>query len=223
MSYRNLFDCELHRLQDDVLALGHLVEDNIVAAVNCLKARDFEGSQRLIAGDREVNQKCHDLEVGCLTLIATQQPMAGDLRTIAAILAISGELERMNDYVKGIAQINLLIGEEPLLKPLVDIPRMADRARDMLRRSLDAFTHRDAALARVIPAEDDEVDALYNQVFHELMGIIVADPATVNRANYLLWAAHNLERTADRVSNICERIVFMVTGEFVELSGPAKV
>jgi phosphate transport system protein len=216
---RQSFELELQRLQAAVLRLGEEVEHNIIDSVRTLKERDMEGSQRLIEADRRINEKCIEIEMDCLTVIATQQPMAGDLRTLAAILAIAGELERMNDYAKGIARINVMIGDEPLLKPLIDIPRMAEKARDMLHRSLDAFARGDVALARAVPAEDDEVDALYNQVFHDLMEYVIADPETVNRANYLLWAAHNLERTADRVTNICERVVFMVTGQFVELTG----
>jgi phosphate transport system protein len=216
---RQSFEQELRRLQDDVLRLGDEVEHNIIESVRTLKERDMAGSQRLIEADRRINEKCIEIEMDCLTVIATQQPLAGDLRTLAAVLAISGELERMNDYAKGIARISLMIGEEPLLKPLIDIPRMAEKARDMLHRSLDAFARGDVALAHAVPAEDDEVDALYNQVFHHLMQYVIADPETVNRANYLLWAAHNLERTADRVLNICERVIFMVTGQFVELNG----
>jgi phosphate transport system protein len=216
---RQSFELELQRLQAAVLRLGEEVEHNIIDSVRTLKERDMEGSQRLIEADKRINEKCIEIEMDCLTVIATQQPMAGDLRTLAAILAIAAELERMNDYAKGIARINVMIGDEPLLKPLIDIPRMAEKARDMLHRSLDAFARGDVALARAVPAEDDEVDALYNQVFHDLMEYVIADPETVNRANYLLWAAHNLERTADRVANICERVVFMVTGQFVELTG----
>jgi phosphate transport system protein len=152
-----------------------------------------------------------------MVLIATQQPMAGDLRTIAAVLDITHELERIGDYAKGIAKINLMIGDEPLVKPLVDIPRMAEKARDMLHRALEAFVEQDAALARAIPAEDDEVDDLYNQVYRELITYVLADPRTIEQANYLLWAAHNLERAADRVTNVCERVIFTVTGEMVEM------
>jgi len=111
-----------------------------------------------------------------------------------------------------------MIGKEPLLKPLIDIPRMAEKARDMLHRSLDAFVRQDVELARAIPREDDEVDALYQQVYRELITYILADPHNIEQANYLLWAAHNLERTADRVTNICERVVFTVTGEMTELN-----
>ncbi|MBC8249124.1 MAG: phosphate signaling complex protein PhoU [Anaerolineales bacterium] len=214
---RQTFELEMQRLQNEVLVLGSMVENAIIESVEVLKRRDMEGAQRLIAGDRLINEKRFAIEADCLVLIATQQPMAGDLRTLAAVLEIVTELERMGDYAKGIARINLMMGEKPLLKPLIDIPRMAKKARDMLHRSLDAFVRRDVALARAIPAEDDEVDALYNQVYRELLTFIMADPRTIDQATYLLWVAHNLERTADRVTNICERVVFTVTGEMMEM------
>ena len=214
---RETFERELQRLQDEVLVLGSMVENALIESVEVLKRRDMEGAQRLIAGDRLINQKRFAIEEDALALIATQQPMAGDLRTLAAVLEIVTELERMGDYAKGIARINLMMGEEPLLKPLIDIPRMAEKARDMLHRALDAFVRRDVALAQAIPAEDDEVDALYNQVYRELLTYIMSDPRTIDQANYLLWVAHNLERTADRVTNICERVIFTVTGELMEL------
>lgn len=214
---RESFDRELQRLQDEILALGSMVENALVESVDILKRRDMEGSRRLIAQDRLINEKRFAIEADALALIATQQPMAGDLRTLAAVLEIVTELERMGDYAKGIARINLMMGEKPLLKPLIDIPRMAEKARDMLHRALDAFVRRDVALARAIPADDDEVDALYNQVYRELITLIMTDPRTIDQANYLLWVAHNLERTADRVTNICERVVFTVTGEMMEM------
>jgi phosphate transport system protein len=133
------------------------------------------------------------------------------------VLEIVTELERIADYAKGIAKINLMMGFEPLIKPLVDIPRMAEKAQDMLHRAMDAFVRQDVALARAIPQEDDEVDGLYNQVYRELMTYIIADPSIIQQANYLLWVAHNLERAADRVGNICERTVYTVTGEMLEL------
>ena len=214
---RETFERELQRLQDETLALGSMVENAITESVEILKRRDMEGSRRLIAQDRTINEKRFTIEAEALVLIATQQPMAGDLRTIAAVLDITSELERIGDYAKGIARINLMIGEEPLVKPLVDIPRMAEKARDMLHRALKAFVQRDIDLACAIPAEDDEVDWLYDQVYRELVTYILADPSVIKQANYLLWAAHNLERAADRVTNICERVVFTVTGEMMEL------
>ena len=215
---RQTFERDLLRLKDEVLVLDSMVERAITQSVNLLKRRDMEGSRRLIAEDMRINEKRFAIEADCLTLIATQQPMAGDLRTIAAILEIATELERIGDYAKGIAKINVMMGHEAPLKPLVDIPRMAEKALDMLHRSLDAFVRQDLALARAIPREDDEVDALYNQVYRELLTIIMGDPRTIDQANYLLWVAHNLERTADRVINICEWVVFAVTGEMKELN-----
>jgi phosphate transport system protein len=214
---RQTFERDLRRLKDEVLVLDSMVERAITQSVNLLKRRDMEGSRRLVAEDRRINEKRFAIEAECLTLIATQQPMAGDLRTIAAILEIATELERIGDYAKGIAKINLMMGHEAPLKPLVDIPLMAEKALDMLHRSLDAFVRQDLALARAIPAEDDQVDALYNQVYRELLTIILGDPRTIDQANYLLWVAHNLERTADRVTNICERVAFTITGEMTEM------
>jgi phosphate transport system protein len=171
----------------------------------------------LIAQDHRINERRFAIEDEALVLIATQQPIATDLRAIAAVLDIAHELERIGDYAKGIAKINTMIGEEPLVKPLVDIPAMAVKAQSMLHRSLQAFVERDADMARAIPAEDDQVDNLYNQVYRELVTHLLEDPGAIEGANYLLWVAHNLERSADRVTNICERVVFTVTGEMVEL------
>jgi phosphate transport system protein len=218
---RENFERELQRLQEDILTLGSMVEDYLMDSIDVLKRRDLDGSRRLIAYDRQVNQKRFAIEHDTLTLIATQQPAAGDMRTLAAVLSIAAELERMGDYAKGIANINLMIGPGELIKPLVDIPRMAEKACTMLRQSLDAFIKRDVWLARSIPPSDDEVDDLYNQVNRELITLILSNPQNIDQSNYLLWAAHNLERTADRVTNICERVVFMVTGEMVELNVPA--
>jgi len=214
---RESFDRELQRLKDEVLALGSIVEEAILDSVKALGERNWEEAERIIAEDRLVNQKRFAIERDVLVLIATQQPMAIDLRTLAAILEIVTELERIGDYAKGISKINLMIGDAPLLKPLIDLPRMAQKATDMLHRALGAFVQMDADLARSIPAEDDDVDALYNQVQRELLTYILADPKNLEQANYLTWAAHNLERAADRVTNICERVVFTVTGEMSEL------
>jgi phosphate transport system protein len=214
---RETFERELQSLQDQTMALGSMVEEAIMASIDVLKRRDMEGSRRVIAQDRLVNEKRFAIESDALVLIATQQPMAGDLRTIAAVLDITSELERIGDYAKGIAKINLMIGEGPLLKPLIDVPRMAEKTCDMLHRALDAFARRDTETALAIPTEDDEVDSLYNQVYRELITYILADPRVIEQANYLLWVAHNLERAADRVTNICERVIFTVTGKMVEL------
>lgn len=214
---RKNFGQELQRLQDEVLVLGAMVEEALVESVEILRRRNMEEARHLIAADRDINEKRFEIEDDALALIATQQPMAGDLRTLAAVLEVITELERMGDYAKGIARISLMIGEEPLVKPLVDVPRMAEKARDMLHDALEAFVQRDVEAARAIPARDDEVDDLYNQVFRELLTIIMGDPRKIDQATYLLWVAHNLERTADRVINICERVVFTVTGEMTEM------
>ncbi len=219
METRKTFDRELQLLQDEMLALGSMVESALIEAVEFLKQRDFEGSRRIIAQDRVINRKRFAIEEQVLVLIATRQPMASDLRVLAAILEIVGELERIGDYAKGIGKINLLIGDQPLIKPLIDVPLMAEKARSMLHRALEAFIRRDVDLARAIPQEDDVVDQLYEQVYRELITYILADPRTLEQANYLLWAAHNLERAADRVTNLCERVVFTVTGELTELDG----
>ncbi len=215
---RQNFRHELQRLQDELLLLGSIVETALIDSVSILKQRDMEGARRLIAEDEKINRKRFAIENDVLTLIATQQPVASDMRFLASMLEIVTELERIGDYAKGIANINLMIGEAVLVKPLVDIPRMADKARDMLHRALDAFIRWDVELARAIPAEDDEVDDLYNQVYRELLALIMSNPSNMDQATYLLWAAHNLERTADRVTNICERVVYTVEGHLTELN-----
>jgi phosphate transport system protein len=218
MTTRAHYDQQLRELQDELLLLGSMVEKALVKSVEVLKQRDMEGSRQLIAQDRLINEKRFAIETDALSLIATQQPVARDMRTLAAVLEMTTELERIGDYAKGIARINLMIGERPLLKPLIDLPRMAEKARDMLHQALDAFVRQDVGLARAIPAQDELVDHLYNQINRELLTYVIADPSNIDQANYLLWAAHNLERAADRVINLCERVVFTVTGEMVELS-----
>jgi phosphate transport system protein len=214
---REAFERELHSIQDDLLLLGSMAQQALADSIEVLRNRDEQGAKRIIRDDQAINEKRFAIEADCLALIATQGPMAGDLRTLAAVMEIVTELERIGDYGKGIARISLLMGSGPLLKPLVDIPRMQQKAVDMLRRALDAFIRRDVALARAIPQEDAEVDALYNQIYRELLTFMMADPRTIDRATPLLWVAHNLERAADRVTNICERVVFTVTGEMNEL------
>ncbi len=216
---RRTFQAEIAQIQDEILILASMVEQAVLQAVEALRKRDTEASQRVLELDLQINARRFAIENQVITLIATQQPMARDLRLLAAVLEIAGELERMGDYAKGIAKINLRMGDEPLLKPLIDIPRMAEKGLDMLHRALTAFVQEDANAARSIPAEDDEVDALYHQVYRELMTFVIQDPKNIERANWLLWAAHNLERFADRVSNICERTIFYVTGATVELNG----
>jgi phosphate transport system protein len=213
---RKAFDQELQDLEKKLQELGLMVEKALVEAVDALKRHDLEKAGQLIDADRSVNERRYAIEHETFVLIATQQPMAVDLRTLAAVLEIATELERIGDYAKGIAKITMKMGTEPFVKPLIDIPRMAEKARNMLHRALQAFAGRDTDLARAIPAEDDEMDALYEQIFRELTTRIMVDPKLVDRASYLIWVAHNLERAADRVVNICERVIFMVTGEVVE-------
>ena len=200
---RKTFEHEIQQVKDDVLLLGSMVENAIVNSVEVLKKRDIKGAERIIEDDREINKKRFDIEKQLMILIATQQPMAHDLRLLASSMEIISELERM--------------GDEPLLKPLIDIPRMAQKDVDMLHRALTAFVEEDVEAAQAIPIEDDEVDALYNQVYRELMTFVISDPKAIERANWLLWVAHNLERVADRVTNICERTIFIATGELKEI------
>ena len=215
---RKTFDQELKSLQDDMLALGQMVEEALTNSTEILKKQDLAGAQKIKEADLIINQKRFAMEEKVLVLIATQQPLAIDLRILAAVLEITSELERIGDYAKGIAKITLLIGQNPLLKPLIDLPLMAQKARAMLHRALEAFVEQDVEMARAIPADDNEVDQLYNQIYRELITYIMADPSAIEQANYLLWAAHNLERAADRVINLCERVVFTVTGELEELN-----
>ena len=217
---REKFEHDLRRLQDEILGLGAMAESAVSESVQALKLQDFARAKGIMEGDRVINERRYAIENEALTLIATQQPMAKDLRTLAAILEIASELERIADYAKGIANIALMIGSDALIKPLVDLPRMASKANDMLHRSLAAFLSSDVDAARAIPKEDAEVDKLYEQIYRELITYIMADPKAIDQATRLTWVAHNLERVADRVGNICERVVFSITGHGEELDGP---
>jgi phosphate transport system protein len=217
METRTIFHKKLREIQDDVLAMGSMVSKATLRSIDAMKNRDLELAQQVIVDDKKVNRKRFEIEEKCVELIATQQPMASDLRIILAVLNIISEVERIGDYAEGIAKIAIMIGDEPPLKPLIDIPRMAEKTVDMLQRSLDAFVNRDAEAARQISTEDDAVDHLYDQVFRELLTFMVEDPKTITRATRLIWVAHNLERSADRVTNICERVVYLVTGKMEEL------
>ncbi|HYW88030.1 MAG TPA: phosphate signaling complex protein PhoU [Chloroflexota bacterium] len=221
---RSNFHKELERLQDDVLVLGGMVERAILRAVNALRERDTAAAYVIESEDVLINRKRFDIEEATLLLMATQQPMASDLRRLAAIVHIVTDLERMGDYAAGIARICVQIGDEPLIKPLIDIPRMAEVTASMLRRALDALIERDVAAAEQIAQQDDEVDALYQQVYRELLMLMLANPRCIDQATHLLWVAHNLERVGDRVQNICERVVFVVTGKMHEFSrGPVVI
>jgi phosphate transport system protein len=214
---RKTFETEIQQVKDDVLMLGSMVEHALISSVESLKKRDIKAAEKIFEEDGNINKKRFEIENKLMILIATQQPMAHDLRLLASCMEIISELERMGDYAKGIANINIRMGDAQLLKPLIDVPRMAQIGADMLHRSLTAFVNEDVETAKKLPIEDDEVDALYNQIYRELMTFIIADPKTIERANWLLWVAHNLERFADRVTNICERTVFIVTGEMAEI------
>jgi phosphate transport system protein len=217
MEMRTAFHKKLREIQDDILAMGSMVSKAILHSIDALKNRDLELARQIIADDQKINGKRFEIEEKCIQLIATQQPMASDLRTIIAILNITTEIERIGDYAVGIARIVIMIGDEPPLKPLIDIPRMAEQTVDMLQHSLNALLNRDAEAARKIAARDDLVDHLYDQVFRELLTFMAEDPRTITRATRLIWTAHNLERAADRVTNICERVVFIVTGKMEEI------
>ena len=215
---RTVFERQLTEIQEDMLIIGGMVESAIQRSIDALKNRDVELAHQIIADDVKINRKRYDTEEKCLELMATQQPLASDLRTIVAVLHIIVDLERMADHGEGIAKIALMLADEPPLKPYIDIPRMAQKAIEMLRASLEAFNRRDAQRARAICNDDDEVDALYEQVYRELLTFMIQDPRTIQRATYLIWVAHNLERIADRVTNVCERVVYLVEGRIEELN-----
>ena len=215
---RETFERQLKMILDQVLDLGSMVEQAVLDSLDALKRRDQAAARRIYEADLQINEKRYSIESGCITLIATQQPMARDVRFLAAILEIITELERIGDYAKGICKITQIISEEAIDPVLIDdLEQMATLGLDMLRRALDAFVAGDATIAREIPMEDSKVDQLYNQVYHKLMEQMTVDISTIDRANHIMWAAHNLERMSDRVTNICERIVYVATGEMKEL------
>ena len=218
MSIRATFDQELQDLRDNVLRLGSMVDAAISRSIQSLKERDQVLAQQIIDDDQAINDLRFKIEEDCVSLIARQQPAARDLRLIVAAMNIVLDLERMGDHAAGIATIVLRMGDEPLLKPLIDLPRMAQISQDMLRQSLDALISGNPDEALAITKIDDEVDLLYNQIFRELVSYMIEDPRTVTRAMYLLFCAHNVERVADRVTNICERVVFVSTGRMEEIA-----
>ncbi len=217
-SLRSAYDREFSQAQEDILRLGDLVDKAISNSLASLQNRDRIMAEEVIRDDDVINDLRFKIEEACMALIATQQPAASDLRAIVATMNIVVDVERMGDYAAGIAKTVLRMGDEPLLKPLVDVPRMAELAREMLRQDLDAYIRRDAAKARSVAVRDDEMDHLYKNVFDELVAIMAKDPSSATRATYLLWTAHNLERMGDRVTNISERIIFITTGDMRELN-----
>lgn len=215
---RSRFDIELDQLKSAVLTMGSEIEENLALVADVLITRNTAVAERLIAADEAINRQRIDIVMGSLTLIATQQPMAKDMRLIAAVMEIAGELERMHDYVKGIAKTSLEIGPQGTLLPSFDedFPRMAAFASDMLSRSLTAFSENNAALARSIPKWDDHVDYLFNRLYVDIVEYATSAPNLIGHANQLEWTIHNMERAADRVINICEWVVYMATGEYRE-------
>lgn len=215
---RETFDEQLSRTRDALLVMGEMVDEAIEKAVQALIDRDVDLAQQVIDRDERINHALLTIEESCEVLIATQQPMATDLRFILATYNIANELERIGDYAEGIAVLAIRMADEPPLKPYIDVPRMTDKGREMLRGQLQAFVNRDAEAARLLAKADDEIDALYNQVYRELLFIMVEDPKTISRATHLLWVTHNLERIGDRTTNLGEQVVYMVTGRVVELN-----
>lgn len=215
---RQMFEEQIRELLEDLLEMGQMVSDSIERSVRALAQQDEELARQIIDFDDEINTIQHDIDEKCLVLIATQQPMAGDLRTILAASNIASELERIGDYAEGIAKLAIKLAGKPLLKPLIDIPRMADTGRQMLMMALEAFAREDVAAARQVGQTDDTVDALYDQVFRELLVLMMENPKTITEATYLVWVAHNLERIADRTTNIAERVIFIDSGQIVDLN-----
>jgi phosphate transport system protein len=215
---RQAFHEQIRELLEDLLEMGQMVADSIDRAIRALAEQDESLAQKIIDLDDEINAFQHDIDEKCLVLIATQQPMASDLRAILAVSNIAAELERIGDYAEGIARLAIKLAGQPLLKPLIDIPRMAEEGKWMLMTSLEAFARQDVTAAQQVGKHDDTVDALYDQVYRELLVFMMQDPRTITQATYLLWVAHNLERIADRTTNIAERVVFLDSGRIVDLN-----
>ena len=217
-SLRATFDREYAAIVEDILKLGSMIDQTIANALESLQQRDQLLAQQLIDDDDKINQLRFKIEEACLTIIATQQPTARDLRGVVASMNIVVDMERMADHAAGIAKTVIRMGDEPLLKPLIDIPRMVQTSREMLRLSLVAFVEKDTEAAKTVIPMDDEMDSLYRAIFDELVEIMSNKPEGVERATYLLWCAHNLERIGDRATNIAERVIFMTTGDLQDLN-----
>lgn len=215
---RESFSRHIKELENEITNMSEMAITATNRSVKALKDRSIDNAKQIIADDELVNKKRWDIEEKCINLIATQQPVATDLREIIAVLNIITDLERIGDYAEGIAKIVVLLGDEPLVKPLTNIPKMAEIATDMLKRSIGAFVKRDARTARAICNEDDQVDTLYEQVYHDVLMCMIKDPNVISKATPLIWAAHNLERIADRATNICERTVFLATGTMQDIN-----
>lgn len=215
---RELFERKIKQIQDEILLLGSMVEQATLDSVTAFKGKDTDSARTLIEDDQNINDKRFAIENAILILMATQQPLAHDLRLLAAMLLVANELERMGDYAKGIASNTIRLGINDIPIPIRDIEKMAELAVGMLHRALSAFVKEDVKQAVKIPTEDDEVDALFNKCYRTIVNGMIANPATIDEASLLLWVVHNLERLADRVVNICERTVFIKSGEMFEMS-----
>ncbi len=212
---RHHFEAELQALRNQLLRMGGLVEARVRRAVRSLVERREDDAQQIIATDGEVNQLQMDIDERCLRLLATQAPLASDLRLITSAMKINADLERMGDQAVNVAENAATLIPLPPLKPLIDIPRMAELAEGMIRDALDAFVKRDAALARAVLERDDQVDDLKDQVFRELLTYMMADPGTIQRALALILVSRNLERIADHATNIAEDVIFITEAKDV--------
>jgi len=214
---REVFQEKLKELEKEVIEMGEMVITAINRSIEALKSRDLDEAKNIINDDLLINKRRWDIEEECISLISTQQPVATDLRALITILNIITELERMGDHAEGIARVVIMYGDKPLIKPLIDIPRMAEKVTGMIKRSLDALVNRDETTARKICDEDDEIDNLHEQVYRELLTFMLEDPKKITGSTYLTWVSRHLERIADRVTNICERIIYLVTGKMEEI------
>ena len=209
---REQFQRQIAALQDGVLEMGSMVERAVERSMQALMDRDVQLARSVIEDDKEINAINFHLQNACISLLAQQAPLAGDLRMIVSVTAIMSDLERMGDHAEGNARIVVMMQDEPLVKPLIDMPIMASRAVEMLRNSVQAFVDQDTEAAYLVGAADEEVDRLYDQIYADLIQVMIGDPTTIEPSTHLLWVAHNLERIADRATNIAERTVYSATG-----------
>ncbi len=214
---RDVFHRQLADLQDEVLEMGSMVDRAVERAMTALLDRDPVLAEAVVQNDIQINAKNFECQNDVVALLAQQAPLARDLRLVVSVAAIMTELERMGDHAEGIGRIVLMMQDEPLVKPLIDIPIMAGHAREMLRDSVQAFVDQDVDAAYKVGARDDAIDALYDQIYRDLIDIMIADPSTIEPSTHLLWVAHNLERIGDRATNIAERTVFSATGKLPQM------
>jgi len=215
-SIRGTFDQQLDHLGEQILRMGSLVDEAVQDAMQALVQQDSDLAGKVISKDQIINDLRYNIEEQCYILLATQQPLASDLRRVAATISIATNMERMADHAAGVAALSQRLNKEPKLKPYIDLPRMAEIARDMLRRALDGYINADADQARRVAEDDEQINQLDQQVLRELLSYMVQDPRNIRRATYLLWISHNLERIGDRCKNICERVIYVATGELAD-------